>query len=225
MASEVATREQAKAIRRQAELDAWSAALEEADAVVTPDLVSGNAAKKALCGIPFLITRLEFRQGVKRLKGDLMLTKEREYNAYVTVTASIAPATAIRMEKVNMLRDQNDLDPLTDLSALPFDIGGEVVINDGSTGIYRQCVEYLEGKALITLGELGVRGKAGRGESVFDQAPYEWGSADGASSSQFSETGFLECDFRVSVAARKGLRPSDYQNDYNPDGSTTFYLA
>jgi hypothetical protein len=195
--------------------------MELADSISSPDLAKDEWLDQ-LVGVPMLITNMEFRRGNSRKGAPNFVKGKREWNAYVTVTAHLAPV--IDMQKVNMYRAQSELPPIDGWENIPFEPGGLVVFNDGSTGIYRMCVMYLEEKGMISLPE-GNRGKAGKGESVFDTAPYEWQSADGATTYLSEDDGFHTADFAVRLAAKKGIRLSQYNNDTNPDGSQTRYLA
>ena len=204
-------------------LDLWASDMETADSVLSADLVKGREPQMALVGVPMLITRLEFRKGVSR-KGRPNYVKDKyENDAYVTVTAFLPPRDALRVDRVNMKREANGISRISGWADLPFDPGSQIVVNDGSTGIYRQCVHYLAESGKIVLPKGPENG--GKGESVYDSAPYEWADAHPDDGSVTSNDGFTECAFTVKLAAKNGLRPSDYDTEYNPDGATTFYLA
>lgn len=202
-------------------LNSWNAAMEEADFVTSPDLVKGKNIQMALVGIPMLITRMEFRKGVSR-KNRPNYSKEHPNDAYVTITAQLPPKEGLRLDRVNMKREQNSVERISGWGDLPFDPESFIVINDGSTGIYRQCVAYLSEKGFITLKPGSTSG--GKGESVYDSTPGEWADVN-AGEILFDTDGFATFDISVQLAAKNGLRPSEYDTEFNPDGATTFYLA
>jgi hypothetical protein len=171
--------------------------------------------------MPMLITRMEFRRGVSR-KGKPSFKKNREWDAYVTITAQLPPAEVVEFDRVNMKRDQSKLPKITGWDDVPFYPESTVVFNDGSTGIYRMAVQYLVEKGLIQLPDGPTSG--GKGESVFDTAPYEWSNVE-ANDGSVEEDGFVNAAFDVRLAARNGIRLSQYNNDTNPDGSQTRYLG
>lgn len=198
----------------------WAREFDSAVSIITPDLVKGKDLRMQLVGVPFLISLVQFRKGVSR-KGKINYTKEREFDAYATLTCQLPPRELLRVNKVNMRRVQFNLPPIAGWNDLPFDPESMLIINDGSTGIYRQTLQILENMNLITLPEGAKEG--GKGETIYDTAPYEWVNADPSTADD--NGGFLELDFIIKLAARKGLQPSEYESDHNPDGATTFYLA
>lgn len=203
-------------------LNVWNEAMEKADVITSPDLAKEESLD-ALVGMPMLITRMEFRRGVSR-KGKPNFKKGREWDAYVTVTAQLPPAEYVDFARVNMKRSQSKLPDIAGWDAIPFYPESTVVFNDGSTGIYRMCVAYLAEKGLIELP--GGMAEGGKGESVLDTAPYEWSFVKTPENSSTDEDdGFVSAAFDVRLAARNGIRLSQYNNDTNPDGSVTRYLG
>lgn len=89
---------------------------------------------------------------------------------------------------------------------LPFQPGQMIIFNDGSTGVRRQIVEYLSEKGVLPERE-GPKGGPS-GESVYDQ-PVATDDAE---------------EFNVRLACPRGLRRSEYSNDYTSDAAT-YYLA
>lgn len=201
-------------------LNAWDAAMAEADVITSPDLAKDEALEY-LVGMPMLITQMEFRRGVSR-KGKPNDSKKTPYDAYVTLTAQLPPAEFVDFKRVNMKRQQSGLNNITGWADVPFDPNSLVIINDGSTGIYRTCVAYLSEKGAITLPAGPTNG--GKGETIYDTAPYEWAEIHAGEASP-DDDGFLTAKFTVALAARNGIRLSEYNNDTNPDGSVTRYLS
>lgn len=174
--------------------------------------VQGNQLVKEelfdeLVGVPFLITKVTFRRGMKD-----PLNKNR-WMAYVSAEAVIADETYLSRRKI-------------DLSDRPFVPGDHIVLNDGSTGIYRQIVAVLESQGFITLPEGPVQGA--KGQTRLDAPPSEWTDVD-AGESWFGEVGsdsegFMLYTANVRIFAPRGLRLSTYSNDYTQDAKTR-YLA
>src|SRR5215469_13336995 len=96
----------------------WDMATRDADQVLGHDLAKDEILD-ALVGVPFLITRMTFHPG-----------EAGKREAYVSCEVQLAPRPEMERRRVN-------------LAMLPFDPGELVVFNDGSTGVYRQCVAYL----------------------------------------------------------------------------------
>jgi hypothetical protein len=157
----------------------------------------------ALERVPFLVVGATFRPGITTPEGRAM--------AYVSVEALIAPATLIR---------RNGVDP----ESLPFTPESHVVFNDGSTGVYRQIVNALEGIGYIKLGESGERGNAPKGQSTFDQPPGEWADVR-FGELRFDEEGRGIYYAPIRIRAPRGLRLSKYANPFGAGESTSRYIA
>jgi hypothetical protein len=177
--------------------DSWDDLESTADVVQGSDLIRGDAADKLL-GVPFVITRAVFREGVQRPGMDYR-------DDYVSCEAVVAPQEVL---KDRARRGRLDLDEIS------VDPGEHIVFNDGSTGIYRQMVQYLCLKGMITLPD-PINAEGGKGESSFDLPRSQW--ATGA------EAG--TAGFNIRLKCPRGLRYSDYTNEYNPDGSRTRYIG
>jgi hypothetical protein len=156
----------------------------------------------ALENVPFLIVGATYRPGIERA-GRTM--------SYVSVEAMVAPAHLIT---------RRGIDP----ASLPFDPESHVVFNDGSTGIYRQITAALEGTGHIKLGSNGTRDNAKMGESVFDQPPGEWEDVR-FGDLRFDEEGRGIYYSPIRIRASRGLRLSEYENDYTNSQSKTRYIA
>ncbi|HET9131466.1 MAG TPA: hypothetical protein VFO86_10985 [Terriglobia bacterium] len=161
----------------------------------------------ALAGVPFAITRLSFREG------DVMNPVTKEYGPYVSVELVVADAPMLIRRRV-------------DLSTLPFDPEDTLIFNDGSTGIYRQMVEYLNGAEYVSVvehQELLVRGGK-KGESSFDLPPHKWHDIH-RGELEFAESGFGNYSVELSPAVfcKRGIRISDgYENEFTKDGKTRY---
>ena len=198
--------------------ETWAELMQESATIPGYDLLT-DADTDALVGIPMIVTKASFRKGVSR-KGRPNYSKDNPNDAYVSLEILLAPTFDIA--QINRARKANDLTEITDLSQLPFRQSDHVVINDGSTGIYRQVVAFLATADYIDLNEGEVSG--GKGETILDTVPNEWAEIR-AGRSIFDDDGFLTAEFDIRLACRRGIRLSKYDTEFNPDGATTRYLA
>jgi hypothetical protein len=180
----------------------------DADEVEGHDLLRDDALYDVV-GVPFMGMKVIFREGVQR-KG----AKWRD--DYVSLELRVAPAQTILagLSRIQARRRSFDVPELSaeQLASLP---GEQLVINDGSTGLYRQIVEYLAAKELIELPQGDEQGE--KGETIFDMPRSQWiKGADEATSG-------IEIRLRCS----RGLRYSDYSNEFTGDNekARTWYIA
>ena len=198
--------------------ESWAELMQESATIPGYDLLT-DADTDALVGIPMIVTKVSFRKGVSR-KGRPNYSEDNPNDAYVSLEILLAPT--FDLPQINRARKANDLTEITDLGQLPFRQSDHVVINDGSTGIYRQVVAFLATADYIDLNEGEVSG--GKGETILDTIPNEW-AAIRAGRSVYDNDGFLTAEFDVRLACRRGIRLSKYDTEFNPDGATTRYLA
>lgn len=201
--------------------DSYDVLEASADTVFGYDLAKDELADN-LAGVAFIATSATFRPGIVR---DVIEdgAKAKKQFAYVSLETVINPALFVA--RINVGRAAAKLPKITTLEELPFEPGSHVVINDGSTGIYRQVVEYLNAKGYIKLpdplipnGELG--------ESSYDLPPSDWTEANGADDFRYDETGFATAHFNIRLKCPRGLRLSRYSNDYtNGEEATTRYFG
>jgi hypothetical protein len=172
-----------------------------ADEVLGNALTKGDDLEK-LEGVPFLITHVTFRRSFRSTQNrDLWL-------AYVSCEAIVA--------------DEAYLAQLgKSLDGLPFRPGEHIVFNDGSTGIYRQVVKYLASKEYVTIPEGPEEG--GKEACRYDAPPSEWPDIRYGQNS-FELEGFMNYTAEIRLLCPRGLRKSDYSNDFTDDG-TTHYIA
>lgn len=158
-------------------------------------------------GVPFLITHVTFRRGMMdpKEKGRML--------AYVSCEIVVADEAFLTSRKLN-------------LDNSPFRPSDHLVLNDGSTGVYRQVMAVLESQGYIALPEGPVQ--APKGESRFDLPPSEWDEIVVGESwigdVGTDNEGFMLYATDVRIFAPRGLRLSEYSNDYTQDGKTR-YLA
>jgi hypothetical protein len=185
--------------------DAWWD--EAADDVEGYDLLRDEALYD-LVGVPFVGYKAVFRDGIQR--------KGAAYrDDYVSLELRVAPAAVIMRDiaRVQSRRKSFNVPPLTESQALSLP-GQQLVINDGSTGVYRQIMQYLVAKERITLPEGNEEG--GKGDSIYDLPRSQWLKAD------TDETD----SFNISLRCMRGLRFSDYENEYTGDSTArTWYIA
>jgi hypothetical protein len=159
--------------------------------------------KMTAVGLPFSIIGLTFHVPVKDKANDF---GERDY-----VTCR------------SIVHDEDRLTEAVQRGWIPsgkpaYDPGERIVINDGSTGIRRQLVQMLHSWGLINVGTI-------EKTSDWDKPWTQWDSF--SDSIMEGETMVPNFDKnhngnRFVVKVRRGLRVSEYTNDYG-DG-VTFYL-
>lgn len=175
---------------------------DSADEIQGNELVKDDILKE-LEGVPFGITRLTFRKGVKARSHDY-------YMAYVSMEAVIADEKYLASRKRN-------------LDDKPFLPGDHVVLNDGSTGIYRQILVYLEAKGYIVLPQdLPVDGP--KEKCRYDLPPSQWLDFVVGENHFNMDADFMEYSVDVKLRCPRGLRISEYSNDF-ADDAETHYLA
>lgn len=177
----------------------WESLLSEADEVLGYDLAKEELFD-ALEGVPFMITRVTLRPGI---------TRNNVKANYTSAECVIAPEATLKRRRVNM-------------ETMPFEPGELVLFNDGSTGIHRQIVQYLEAKKFISLPEGPDGGKMG--ESRFDVPVAEWTDIR-YGELRFTEQGDAVYTADIRLFCKRGIRRSEYDNDYTETGSVTRYLA
>jgi hypothetical protein len=96
--------------------------------------------------------------------------------------------------------------------------------------VYRQIVEYLAGKEMITLpDDLPTEGP--KNECRYDLPASMFNIADeavreGNAEVHFDGDGLQVTTFRFALNCMRGLRYSHYENEFtDADGATTFYIA
>lgn len=200
--------------------ESWKELTADADEVLGYELAKDELLD-ALVGVPFIITQLSFRPGITRKteQGDKQF-------AFVSIECVIAPASELRIAKINVARKTAGLPSIESLADLPFGPDDHVIFNDGSTGIYRQIVQYLATKKYITLVKEGqeVISNGRIGETSLDLPPGDWHDVH-AGHMRFDLDRFGIYTVHVRLLCPRGLRLSKYQNEYNPDGSKTRYIA
>ena len=183
------------------------------DLAGTADQVEGNELVKdeilrELEGVPFLITHVTFRPSFPSQKNKEL------WLAYVSCEAVIADEAYLASHR-----------KMKNLDGKPFGPGEHIVFNDGSTGIYRQIVDYLDTKGYIVAPQGKKEGP--KEESRFDSPPSEWEDVN-YGDTRFpvngGPPGFVEYAAEIRLLCPRGLRTSDYQNDFTNDG-TTHYIA
>jgi hypothetical protein len=196
--------------------DAWWD--EEADVVEGYDFISKEALF-SLVGVPFRIFTVTFRAGIQQKGCDWR-------NDYISAELRVAPAPVIARQ-IDRILSRRSGDLILDARAIP--APGEMLgVNNGSTGFYRQIVQYLEAKELITLPE-DLPKEGGKNESRYDlpASMFVLSEADATNPEvRFGPDGEQVTIFRIALNCVRGLRYSHYDNEFtDADGATTFYIA
>lgn len=177
----------------------WDQQAATADVVDGSALITGDAADK-LINVPMLITRVIYRDGIQR-------HGIHYRNDYVSCEAVVAPAEVLQKKATRGRLDMN---------LISVEPGESIVFNDGSTGIYRQITAYLEMKGLIKLPDPLVE-SGPMGDCSYDLPRSQWKSGADAATAGIILNPPLLCP--------RGLRYSEYSNDYAPDGAKTRYIG
>lgn len=188
-------------------ISAWEEATQIASVLVSYD-VAKDEYLDALAGIDMVITGVTYRPGM-------------EGRSYVSLECMLSPRWDIR--RVNLARAASGLPKLDTLDDLPWEPGEHVVINSGSTGIYRQITEILYTTGAIKLQEPIVpTGK--RGECSFDASVASWLDVMIGERWVNPDGEAVYTNRTIRVRCRKGVRISSYTTDDYGD-ATTYYLA
>jgi|SRR5215469_12754246 len=194
---------------------------ESADEVQGYDLVKDEALM-SLVGVPLRIYRATFRPGIKQ--------KGCEWtNDYASNELRVAPAAIVLRDWNRIMSRRANFKLVTDKRAIAGP-GEQLVWNDGSTGGYRQVVEYLEAKELITVPD-ELPKKGGKNECRYDLPSSYWSLNDDAIRAnvidvRFTPEGEKLLTFNIALKCTRGLRYSDYTNEYtDDDGALTWYIA
>ncbi len=165
------------------------------------DLVKGDL----LIWVPFVITAMTFRTG------DYLNAGTKLRGAYVTIECltgdNKAFARALRRGRIT--------------EDCPFDPEEEILFNEGGTGCYRQSVEAWEALGWVKLPE-GPEGGA-YGESRFDTPLENWTVTGGNVDARVDSEGELVYLAPVRLLCARGLRVSEYENDYTKEGRTRYF--
>jgi len=222
--SEIETTAPAEIASYNPAVDSWDDLVNSADVILGYDLAKDELADE-LVGLPFMVTRMQFRPGVNRPTGqrDDKGKPVVKQGAYVTLSCVLAPE--FNLTRINLARKASNLPAMLTLEALPFSPGDHVVLNDGSTGLYRQSVEYLHAKGMIGLPDPVVP-VGPMGMCSYDLIPAEW-TAINTGDAHYTDEEFLVYDVQVRLFAKRGLRLSDYENEFTAPGETarTRYFA
>jgi hypothetical protein len=177
-------------------------------AVVAPgaDLIPGNL----LVGVPFIITSATFRpSGIFN-----PVTKTKPHYVSLEIVAGDDAMFAKAVQRGRITADC-PIDPLE-----------ELVFNEGGTGVYRQIVAAFEAFGWISLPDGPLEGAYG--DSRMDTPVAEWEYTRTAVDAGLVVRADTNGEFVVSaplrILARRGLRKSEYENDYTREGITR-YLA
>jgi hypothetical protein len=182
----------------------WAALTRDAVEVYGADLEKGAF----LVGVPFVIVEATFRPGIVNARTDELMF----YASLDVITGdSEALAKAIRRNRI----------PEENIAAV--EPNEHLVINEGGTGVYRQIVAYLEAAGAIRItSDLGREGRYG--ESRFDLSPREWDVNPDHAELRVDGAGNPTLAFPLRLLCPRGLRASEYENEYSK-AATTRYIA
>lgn len=177
----------------------WDELTRYAHEVFGADLEKGAT----LIGVPHCLIQATFRPGD-------FADKNGERGFYVSLDAIIAPQADLdRARRRKRMAEDSDIEP-----------GEHLVYNEGGTGVYRQIVAYLESQNRIKINsDLPRDGRYG--ESRFDISPRLWEVGDDAEF-RISPVGDPTLGFSIRLLCPRGLRSSDYENEFTKQGVTRY---
>jgi hypothetical protein len=181
--------------------ETWETMVSQAVEVFGADLESGNA----VVGVPFMAVKATIRPG------EYMNAITKQTHPYASLDIIIAPDAEI----AKGLARGRITPPLT-VSA-----GEHLVINEAGTGAYRQVVQTLEALGMIGLPEGPETGAFG--ESRFDSLASAWTVVTGSvQPSTAKDGGEPTLAFDIRLYCPRGLRVSEYENEYTKTGVTRY---
>lgn len=189
------------------ELPATSA-WEESDSLDQVEGFDLEQNKEELVGVPFIIVRVTFRAGEFKKMGE---DRPRDYVSVETITA---PRPLFeRVVPRNRRRYKDDGVPV-ETTIGPNET---IVFNDSSTGVKRQIVSYLHQRGFVTVHPdiprniMDLSGELGKNplDEYVDNWTHKGDSTEG---------------IVIRLKAPRGLRVSNYENEFTPEGKT-YYLA
>jgi hypothetical protein len=142
--------------------------------------------------------------------GDYMSAVTKLRGAYVTVEIVTGDQRAFHRA---LKRGRIDED-------CAFDAEEEILFNEGGTGAYRQAVQVWESLGWVTLPE-GAEGGS-YGESRFDTPLSEW-DVKLPVDTRFSDEGDPVFTAPIRISCPRGLRVSEYENEYTKEGRTRYF--
>ena len=190
------------AIVQAAEVSAWQQLTAGAQTVAGGDLEKGDI----LIGYPFCITRVTFRQG------DYANPKTGEKGFYATLEITVGPSNEIaRGIRRGRIPENN---------AGAVDPGENLVFNEAGTGVYRQLVKFLAMTNRIKI-ESDLPEEGPYGETRYDIFPDKW-DVDDTAEFKLDNDGKPVVSFGIKLLCPRGLRSSDYENEYTKSGHTRY---
>lgn len=181
----------------------WDELVSDADKALGTDLLKDELFD-ALVNVPFLIYRVTFYPGTVK--------PNQQRGSFAAVEMLIAPEKELKRRRVN-------------IENLPFLPEDTVVANDGSTGIYRQLVQYLSEKGYIRLPE-PITKSGPAGTSSYDLAVEDWAEIiHGTVEPDRNEDGRLRYSADVRIHCPRGIRLSEYTPEGLKSEAVTRYIA
>jgi hypothetical protein len=175
----------------------WAELTRDAHEVFGADLEQGEM----LIGVPMCLIQATFRRGD-------FADKDGVKGFYVSLDTIVAPA-----EELARAARRKGITPYVQP-------GEHLVFNEGGTGVYRQIVAYLESQGRILI-KSDLPAEGAYGESRFDITPADW-DVDESANFKTGEDGQLALAFSIRLLCPRGLRTSEYKNQYTQSGVTRY---
>jgi hypothetical protein len=192
--------------------EAWADLVGQSQTVFGADLEKGDV----LIGIPFVLVRTTFRPGDYlhgKYKDKMLIPGTGCGAAHPYVSMDVITGSQAEFDRA--LRRGR----ITDEQAANIDPEEHLVINEAGTGVYREVLQYLEAIGFVTLPELPKSGPFG--ETRYDSHPSDWEVRNGEV--RFDSDGNQVVSFEARLYAPRGLRASDYENEYTKTGRTRYF--
>ena len=183
----------------------WDTLTRDAIEVFGADLEKGAQ----LVGMPMCIVQATYRPGImNKDNGEMMF--------YMSLDTIIAPERELdkAFKRGRITQEQRD----------SFEPGEHLVFNEGGTGVYRQVTALLEATNRIKI-KSDLPREGAYGESRFDISPKQW-DVDESAEFRLDESGNPTLAFSVRILCPRGLRTSEYPNEFSPSGKAeTRYIG
>lgn len=199
---EIVSRETSPAPIEEYAGESWETMLTQAAEVFGADLEKG----RTLIGVPFMGIKITVRPG------EIKNAVTKKNHPYASLDLIVAPERELaRGVKRGRIAEPVMVDP-----------GEHLVINVAGTGAYRQLVQTLEATGAVTLPEGDDGGKFG--ESRFDSLASTWtlNPASTAAITPGKDGGEPTIAFDIRLYCPRGLRASEYENEYTKEGETLY---
>jgi hypothetical protein len=190
--------------------ESWETLREQSSEVFGADLEKGNT----LIGVPFIVVRITVRPG------DYTHAACGEAHPYASLDIILGDQKELDRA---MLRDR-----ITSEQFAMFEAEEHLLFNEAGTGAYRHSLAFLESQNVLILPDGPRQGTFG--ESRYDSLPDSWQIPQDTTSTvaspgtlAFNKQGQHIITWETRLRCPRGLRVSEYQNEYTKEGRTRYF--